>query len=141
MDSGAAPLARPGMTRRSMPIRPAFRLLPRRVSPLPIGLPVAGGADAIDAGGAGDGRRSRGIEHHHRLGALAGLIERLAQQTAIDADRLVRRAEMLLGTVLDGAHRLAGPLIVHIDVGAHAGIGRVLLLVRLEAVIVALVLA
>ncbi len=48
---------------------------------------------------------------------------------------------MLAGPVLDRAHRFAGPLVVHIDVGAHARIGRVLLLVRIEAVVVALVLA
>ena len=80
------------------------------------------------------------IEHHHRLLALARLLDRLPQQAAIGADRLVGRAEMLVGAVLDRAHRLAGPLVVHVDVGAHAGIGLVLLLVRIEAVVVALVL-
>src|ERR1700676_3583779 len=48
---------------------------------------------------------------------------------------------MLLRAILDGAHGFAGPLIVHVDVGAHAGIGRVLLLVRIEAIVVVLVLA
>ena len=48
---------------------------------------------------------------------------------------------MLAGAVLDRAHRLAGPLVVHVDVGAHAGEGVVLLLVRIEAVVVGLVLA
>ena len=48
---------------------------------------------------------------------------------------------MLPGAVLDRAHRLAGPLVVHVDVRAHARVGLVLLLVRIEAVIVVLVLA
>jgi hypothetical protein len=48
---------------------------------------------------------------------------------------------MLLRAIRYLAHRFAGPLIVDIDVGAHARIGLVLLLVRIETVIVALVLA
>src|SRR6202521_5116429 len=82
-----------------------------------------------------------GIDTHHRRAAMAGLLERPPQQPAVGADRLVRRAEMLARAILNRAHRLAGPLVVHIDVGAHAGIGRVLLLARIEAVIVAPVLA
>src|ERR1700688_698638 len=141
MDSGPAPSARPGMTALSMRIRPTLRFLPALAGAPPIALPVAGRADAIDAGRAGDGRRRARIEHHHRLAAIAGLLERLPQQPAVGADRLVRRAEMLHRTILDRAHRLAGPLVVHIDVRAHARIGRVLLLARIEAVIGALVLA
>jgi hypothetical protein len=48
---------------------------------------------------------------------------------------------MLLAAVLDHAHGFAGPLVVDIDVGPHAGEGRVRLLMRIEAVLVALVLA
>src|ERR1700731_4497009 len=95
MDSGLAASRRPGMTENLMPIRPAFGLFPAGVGALPIPLPIAGRADAVDAGRAGDLFRRRGIEHHHRLFAIAGLIERLAQQTPIGADRLVRGAEML----------------------------------------------
>ena len=47
---------------------------------------------------------------------------------------------MFAGAVLDRAHRFTGPLVVHIDVGAHARKGLVLLLVRIETVIIALVL-
>src|ERR1700722_3535020 len=141
MDPGPAPSARPGLAAPSMRIRPAFRLLPVVAGALPIALPVAGRADAVDAGRAGDGRRRGRIEHHHRLAAIAGLLERLPQQPAVGTDCLVRRAEMLRRAILDRAHRLACPLVVHIDVGAHARIGRVLLLARIEAVIVALVLA
>src|SRR5690348_18105419 len=54
-------------------------------------------------------------------------------QPPVSGDRLVGGAEVLLGAVLDGAHRLAGPLIVHVDVGAHAGEGLVLLLVRIRS--------
>ena len=56
-------------------------------------------------------------------------------------DRLVGSAEMLAGAVLDRAHRFHRPLVVHVDVVAHAGIGRGRLLVRIKAVIVGLVLA
>src|ERR1700728_5320046 len=110
MDSGPAPLARPGMT-RLVPIRPALGRLPRRLSPLPVALPVAGRADAVDTSRAGDGLGRRVVEHHHRPLALAGLIERGTQQPPIRTDRLVRGAEMLFGAVLDRAHRLAGPLV------------------------------
>ena len=48
---------------------------------------------------------------------------------------------MLLGTVHYRAHRLAGPLIVDIDIGAHARICVVRLLVRVKTVVVALILA
>src|SRR5215471_9068255 len=141
MDSGPALSARPGMTGASMPIRPALRRLPLMAGTLPVALPVAGRSNAVDAGRAGDGSGFGGVEHHHGLAALAGLIESASQQPAIGGDRLVGRAEMLLGAVLDRPHRLAHPLVVHIDVGAHARIGRVLLLVRIESVVVALVLA
>src|SRR5580700_11291134 len=110
MDSGLLASLGPGMTENLMPIRPAFGLLPAGVGALPIALPIAGRADAVDAGRAGDFSRRRGIEHHHRLGAVAGLIERLAQEPPIGADRLVGGAEMLCRTVLDGTHGFAGPL-------------------------------
>src|ERR1700676_2861718 len=102
MDSGPAPVVRPGMTRPSMSIRPAFCLLPRRVGALPIALPSAGRSNAIDAGGAADFFRRGGIEHHHRLATLAGLIDRLPQQAAVGADGLIGRAQMLLRAILDG---------------------------------------
>src|SRR5579863_9117664 len=135
MDSGPAPSARPGMT-SSMSIAPAFCLLAFAAGPLPIALPVADGADAVDAGRAGNLRRFGVVQHHHRLYALARLIERLPEQPPVGADRLVGRAQMLLGAVLDRAHGLASPLIMDVNVGAHAGIGRVLLLVGVETVIV-----
>src|SRR6516225_9478600 len=122
-------------------VDPALALSPLRVRALPVVLPVARRTDAVDAGWAGDRRRFGRVEHHQWPRADAGLVERLPQQPAVGADRLVRGAEMLLGAVLDGAHGFAGPLVVHVDVGAHAGIGRVLLLVGVETVIVALVLA
>src|SRR5580700_5485865 len=122
---GVPPLS--GEGQGSMPIHPALGLLPAGVGALPIALPIAGRADAVDAGRAGDFLRRSGIEHHHRFHTVAGLIERLAQQTPISADRLVGGAEMLRRAVLDRAHRLADPLVVHVDVGAHAGKGRVFL--------------
>src|SRR5215813_5107552 len=139
--SGRTRWRQSGMTRVSVRIRPALRRLPLMAGALPVALPVAGRSNAVDAGRAGDGSGFGGIEHHHGLAALTGLIESAPQQPAVGGDRLVGRAEMLLGAVLDRPHRLARPLVVHIDVGAHARIGRVLLLVRIESVVVALVLA
>src|SRR5579864_1089844 len=122
-------------------IRPRHAFAPPRLGALPIALPIAGRADAVDAGRAGDFLRRRRIEHHHRLAAIARLLERLAQEPPIGADRLVGGAEMLGGAVLDRAHGFASPLVMHVDVGAHAGKGRVFLLVGVKTVIVALVLA
>ena len=48
---------------------------------------------------------------------------------------------MLLGAIGDRAHRFTGPLVVHIDVGAHPGIRVALLFVRIESIVIALVLA
>src|ERR1700740_3633119 len=73
--------------------------------------------------------------------AAAALLDGAAQDAAIGADRLVGLPEMFLAAVLNRPHRLASPLVVHVDVGAHAGEGLLLLLVRIEAVSVALVLA
>src|ERR1700722_11370454 len=126
---------------RLMPVGPTLGRLPRGVGALPIALPVASGADAVDASWAGDRLCGLCIEHHHRLLTLAGLVERRPKQPAIGADRFVRGAEMFLRAIPNRGHRRAGPLIVHVDVGPHAGIGRVFLLVRVEAVIVVLVLA
>ena len=70
-----------------------------------------------------------------------GLIDGAAQDPPVGADRLIRLAEMLAGAVLYGPHRLAGPLVIDVDVSTHSGEGLVLLLVRIEAVVVALVLA
>src|SRR5262249_3972490 len=122
-------------------IRPARRLAPGLIGLPPIDLPALARTDAVDGRGAGDLRGGSGIEHHQRLAATAGFIDSAPQDAAIGADRLVRLPAMFLAAVLDRPHRLAGPLIVHVDVGAHAGEGRLFLLVRIEAVIIALVLA
>src|SRR5262245_56218661 len=123
-----------------MPVGPARGLAARGVRRLPVALPVAR-ADAVDRRRAGDLLGGGRVEHHQRPAALAGLLDGPAQNAAIGADRLVGLSEMLAGAVLDRTHGLAGPLVVHVDVGAHAGEGLVLLLVRIETVVVALVLA
>src|SRR5262249_17176801 len=122
-------------------VRPGRRLAPGLIGLLPVDLPAVGRTDAVDGRGTGDLRGGSGIEHHQRLAATAGFIDGAAPDAAVGADRLVGLPEMVLAAVLDRPHRLAGPLIVHVDVGAHAGEGRLFLLVRIETVIVALVLA
>src|SRR5205814_7403796 len=73
------------------------RLLPsfptRRSSDL-VALPVVGRADAVDRGGTGDVRRRVRIEHHRQLAAAPGVLDGLAQQPPVGADRLVGLAEI-----------------------------------------------
>src|SRR5262245_7067902 len=116
-------------------IHPTRSLALARFAFLPITLPVIGRTNAVDCRRARDAGRLPRIEHHHWFLAVVGLFNGLPQQPAIGADRLVRGAEMLAGAVLDRTHRLAGPLVVHVDVGSHARKSVVLLLVRIEAVI------
>src|SRR6266404_7632368 len=106
----------------------------------PEGFPSPRGADAVHGGGTLDAPRMRGIEEHERLCAGSNLLDLLPQQAAILNDRLVGLAEMLAGAVLDRTHRFDRPLVVHVDVGAHASVGRGRLLMRIETVIVRFVL-
>src|SRR5581483_9646393 len=66
------------------------------VGGLPVALPVAGRADAVDRGGTGEFRRLPRIEHHQRPAAVLGVLDSLPQDAAVGADRLVGLAEMLL---------------------------------------------
>src|SRR6185437_8563804 len=102
-------------------IPPARGLTLAQIGLLLIALPVVGRTDVVDRGRAGDRRSLRRIEHHDRALAPARLLDGLPQQAPVDDDRLVRRSQVLFGAVLDYAHRLAGPLVVHVDIGAHAG--------------------
>src|SRR6266403_405778 len=107
----------------------------------PEGFPSPRGADAVHGGGTLDAPRMRGIEEHERFCAGSDFLDLLPQQAAILNDRLVGLAEMFAGAILDRTHRFDHPLVVYVDVGAHAGVGRGGLLVRIETVIVRLVLA
>src|SRR6478736_2699082 len=102
-----------------MSVSPACGLAFYCLGLLPITLPIVDRADAVDRRWPGDACRLRGVKHHDRPFAFARLLDRLTQKFPICADRLVGRTEMLVGTILNRTHRLAGPLIVHIDVGAH----------------------
>ena len=120
---------------------------PRRAAPPlhvdfhPEGLPSPRRADAVHGGRTLDASRMCVVEEHERLSAGGDLLDLLPQQAAILHDGLVGGAEMFVGAILDRAHRFDRPLVVHVDVGAHAGVGRGRLLVRIEAVIVRPVLA
>ncbi len=46
------------------------------------------------------------------------------------------RAQVLAGAILNGALRLHGPLVVHVDVFAHARVRRALLLLVLVVAVV-----
>src|SRR4249920_1268667 len=123
-----------------MPVSPACGLAFYCLGLLPIALPIVDRPDAVDRRRPGDTCRLRAIKHHDRLFAFARLLDRLTQKLAICANRLVGRTEVLVSAILNRAHRLAGPLVVYIDVGAHAGIGLVLLLMGIKTVVVVLVL-
>src|SRR5581483_12122368 len=94
---------------------------------------------AVDDGRSREAPRRLAIEHHHGTLAAACLLDRAKQQASILDDRDVALPEKLARAVVDGPLRLDGPIVVDVDVGAHAGKGRVLLLVRIEAVTVRLV--
>src|SRR3954452_9142933 len=121
--------------------RPWRAAPPPNVDFHPEGLPASRRPYAVHGGWPLDAARMRGIEEHEWLGAGRGVLDFLPQQAAILHDRLVCLTEMLAGAVLDRAHRFHCPLIVHVDVASHAGVGRSRLLVRIEAVSVGLVLA
>jgi len=97
-------------------------------------------ADADALHPIGHGRDHVLIEHHRRP-AIAGLVDGATQDATVGRDRPVGLAEMLPRAILDRTHGFAGPLVVDVDVVAHAGERLVLLLLRIEAVVVALVLA
>src|SRR5438552_17544025 len=120
---------------------PAGCLATRVLGGTPIRLPAFGRADTVDRGRAGNAGGASRVEHHRRRSAITDLLDGATQQAPVACDRLVRLAEVLAGAVGDRTHRLARPLVVYVDVDAHAGEGRVRLLVRVEAVVVVLVLA
>src|ERR1700755_890560 len=104
--------------------RPGRGTPPPDIDLHPIGLPTAGRAYAVHGRRALDAPCMRGVEEHERWLAGGGLLDLLPQQAAVLHDRLVGLAEMLPGAVLDRSHRLHCPLVVDVDVVAHAGIGR-----------------
>src|SRR5579885_976127 len=134
---GARPLPFTGRQEWSAAIGPTRGLAFFEIGLLPIALPVIGWADAVNRRRPDDGSGGFFIKHHDRPLAFLRLLDGLPQQLAIGDDRLVGRAEMLLRAVLHRAHGLAGPLVVYVDVGSHARIRLVRLLVRIEAVVVA----
>src|SRR5581483_9789691 len=101
---------RGGIGSRSPPIRPARRLALAEIGLLPITLPVVSRPDTVNSGGPCDRGRVRLVENHDRSLAFRRLLDRLPQHAPVNADRLVRGAEVLLRAVLDGAHRFARPL-------------------------------
>src|SRR4029077_18481230 len=78
-----------------MPIGPARSLTLARLALLPIALPIVGGANAVNRRRPCNARGLRGIKHHNRLLAFAGLFDRLPQQSAVSGNCLVGGAEVL----------------------------------------------
>src|SRR6185436_7354984 len=104
---------KPSLRRRQMPYLAGdlgrYRRGPRRAAAAldvdfhPVDFPAARRADAVHRGGALDAARMRAVQEHEWLLAAADLLDLLPQQAAILHDRLVRRAEVFVGAVLDRA--------------------------------------
>src|SRR5262245_38246421 len=101
---------------------------------------LGGKGDAVDSEGTLEAGRQLATDGKDGRLATLDLVDGALQQAAVGGDRLVGGAEVLHGPVLDAAKALHRPLVVDVDVLAHARIGLVLLLVRVEAVVVAAVL-
>src|SRR5690606_11319517 len=111
-----------------------------RIHVAPVCLPLRRRGNAVDGDGTADPPRRRRVQHHQGfLAAVLDLLDRLQQHRAVIDDGLVGAAEMLAGAVLDRPLAFDRPLVMHVDVVAHAGIGAGFLLQRIEAVIVRLV--
>jgi hypothetical protein len=96
-----------------------------------------GGGQAIHRVGAHAVRGDFRIGHARRCATGHHRLDRLDQRAAVGHDHLVCCAQVLAGAVLNGAHALAGPLVVHVDVAlAHAQVGAALLLIGAEAPVV-----
>src|SRR5690242_1195086 len=87
----------------------------------PVVLPADRRPHAVDGRGPADLRCTLGVEPHRRLAAFRDLGDGGEQHAAVGDDRLVAGAEMLLRAVLDAALALDRPLVVDVDVEAHAG--------------------
>src|SRR5437764_1286860 len=128
----AGPRTRSGPTRLPWGAsgRPSRFLAPLGVAFLPVLVHAGRRTDAVDRRRARKGGGLFEAERHFTRFALADGIE---QQPAVQDDALVRGGEVFLRAVGDAPRRLAGPLIVDVDVEAHAGEGTGRLLLRAEA--------
>src|SRR5215470_717228 len=120
---------------------PARRTALVRIGSLPIAAPVVRRTDTINGRRSGHRLCSGRIEDDWWGAPFFRSIDRRPQQSAIGDNRLVGLTEVLLASVGDRPHGLTSPLIVDVNVGAHPSIRLALLLVRVETVIVALILA
>ncbi len=105
----------------------------------PVLRPALGRADAVDRRRSAQGGGRSGVEHHRRRAALLDGVDRLVQQPAVWPRSPVAGARCSRVRSWIAPMRLDRPLVVHVDVGAHAGVGLRALLVRIEAVVVAAV--
>src|SRR5207302_10489298 len=112
-----------GYQGRSRERRPARAAAPAGVEVLPVGLPALGRAHAVDRDRPADRGRARRVEPHRRLLAVLHLTDRRQEHAPVGDDRLIAVAEMLARAVLDAALALDRPLIMDVDVEAHAGEG------------------
>src|SRR5258708_2576201 len=116
---------------------PPLRLLPAvGVALLPVLLHPVGRADAVDRGRAGEAIGALRVEHHQRLLARLIFLDRIQKNTAVEHDAFIGRTQVFARPVGNAALRLAGPLVVDIDVESHSGEGLAALLVGVEAPVV-----
>src|SRR5262249_23736816 len=106
--------------------RPLALLAALLVGFLPIVIDAAARPDAVDRRGTGEFGADR------KLTCLIFVYE-VQKDSTIENDALVCRAEVLFCAVGDAAGRLAGKLVVDVDIETHAGEGFRLLLGGVES--------
>src|SRR5437868_14267312 len=110
--------------------RPSRFLAPLGVAFLPVLVHAGGRTDAVDRRRA---REDGGLLQAKRPFTRLALADGIEQQPAVQNDALVRGGKVFLRAVGDAPRRLAGPLVVDVDVEAHAGEGTRRLLFGAEA--------
>ena len=117
---------------------PAPARASRAAAPLPR-LPVivqsVDRSDAVDRRGAA---HRVGAARQRRIASLRHVVDRAEDHATGGGDDAIGVAEMFLRAILHRAHALDRPLVMHVDVHAHAGIGRAALFLRIVAPVVRL---
>src|SRR3954469_1949006 len=128
----AGPRTRSGPTARPWGAsgRPSRLFAPLGVAFLPVLVHAGRRTDAVDRRRAGEGG---GLLQAKRPFTRLALADGIEQQPAVQNDALVRGGEVFLRAVGDAPWRLARPLVVDVDVEAHAGEGARRLLYGAEA--------
>ena len=78
-------------------------------------------SDSVDGGRAAD---FICILRQRRIASLRHIVDGTEDHAAGGRDDSIGVTEVLFRAILNGAHAFHGPLVMHVDVHAHPGIGR-----------------